>query len=287
MAYIQFSVTSIETSLKDSSITICCSHDVDAATVTEDRIILTNKETHEVADYTADVDGKIITLKLRNNPKVNSTYNLIIQDTIKDIVDDPLEASLFRHIVFKSEVVSNVAILSPADFEVISSPSFKWKETADKAEGLTGLYRLQIATENAFYHIECDTVITAQTEADLPNKVWECQTELASLDDGQHYVRIRPENGEEYGDWSPVRTFMLRKGEKKESDPSPSSKEKETDDGGISFTDLTVADVKLEGTLTLIIQPENGETPEQSFTYLFDQAIDASNASATIIRSDF
>lgn len=276
MAYIQFSIESIHTSLKEQSIKIHFTHEVDEDSVSTDTVIVANKETHEVMDFDVIVDQKDVIIKLRKAPKVNSPYTLIVQDSVLNIVGDRLESSLFRKIEFASSVTSTVSILSPASFEVIKTPVFKWAEKASDPGELTGLYRIQIAEENAFYNICYDAVVEGKSE-------YEC----AGLADGQYYMHIRAERGEEYGDWSETRTFIVRGSEvipPQDDSPAPAPVTV-SDETGIVIDDTT-EEVPLVTYIKLTGQPDNGVTPP-SFNFMFDTDINPEGIEISVIRSDF
>lgn len=286
MAYIQFSIKTVFASLKDKTLTLECTKEVDPDTVSTDSVILANKGSHEILLFEPKVDGKLITLHLNKTPEVNSDYNLIVQDSIEDIAGERLESALFRKIQFESEITSSIQILSPADFEVIPSPTFKWKEIGDSP---VNEFRIQVAKENAFYNILYDTTVTGKTEVDLPD-----------LEDGQYYFHIRAEHGDDVGNWSDTRTFLIRSATDKKEDSSSSDPEQTqpaeeepndtstTTDSGIVIDD-DITPEKKEATdtvLSLLSQPESGETP-LAFSFLFDTDINPEGIGISVIRSDF
>jgi len=275
MAYIQFSIESIDTILKKQRIVIHFTHEVDEDTVSTESIIVANKETHEVMDFDAVVDQKDVFINLRKAPKVNSIYTLIVQDSVENIVGERLESSLFRKVLFESDVTSTISVLSPASFEVIKTPVLKWEEHGDNP---TRLYRIQIAKENAFYNIVYDSVVEGKNEY-----------ELADLPDGQYYLHIRSEQGEEYGDWSEVRTFVIRgninAAPKEDDEPVAPPLAVVDDNTGIVIEDLT-KETPLVTQLKMTAQPDNGLTLP-SFTFMFDDDINPEGIEVSVIRSDF
>lgn len=292
MAYIRFSIKSVSASLTDNTIRITCTKTIDADSVTQESVILANKASHEIAYFSGiDVDEDTITLHLAKSPIVNSDYTLIVQDSIKDIVGESLISGLFRSVRFKSEITSTITLLTPADFEVVASPTFSWKE---EGAAPVNRYRLQIAEENAFYNIVHDSVVEGKT-----------QVELSGIKDGQYYIRIRAESGEDFGNWSDVHTFLIRNSQAedggskeppqkqtdtKETDkPEDPDDSKKTTDTGVEIVDDTDTDDTKkpeDAVLSLLTQPNNGVTPV-NFSFIFDSDINQEGIDVSIIRSDF
>ena len=216
---------------------------------------------------------------------------MIIQNTILDLEGKPLDKSLFRNVIFKSTVTSNIKLLSPTNFEIISDKTFRWEEVGEEK---FNFYRLQISTDTNFYNVIVDVTISNKNEITLGNEVLP----------GQYFYRIRAEESEEIGRWSETRTFLIKESEEtpeevptEESDKTntnddiseedPHTDEPITlhdDETGIVIEDLINEDKK--SPINIIDYPKSGETPS-SFSFMFDQNIDPESIKVSVIRSDF
>lgn len=298
MAYIKFSITTIETDLKDQSIYINFNKEYDSDTVSHESILiaLKNESRNNALLYDYDIifsdDLKTVQLKFKSSPEVNSEYVLIIQNTILDLEGKALDKSLFRSIVFKSTVTSDIKLLSPTNFEIIKDKTFKWKEVGEKK---FNFYRLQVSTDTNFYNILVDVTISDKNEITLGQQIVP----------GQYFYRIRAEESENYGRWSETRTFLINQTEEIPEEVAPTEKPSTSennddiseenphtddpitlhdDETGIIIEDLVNEEQKLP--INIIDQPKNGETPA-SFSFMFDQNIDPNSIKVSVIRSDF
>lgn len=274
MAYIKFSVISVETDLKEQSIFIHLNKQVDTDTVTIDNITVALRNyslaTMSYFDLSVLDDLKTITVKFRNTPIVNADYVLLIQDTLKDLEGNNLDQSLFRNVRFISTVTSTVELVSPVNFEVISNQRFVWKEVG---EDLTNTYRIQISTDTSFYDLQVDLTVTDQTELLLGKQ----------LKPAQYYYRIRAESGTDFGVWSETRTFLL----------SPTAVvTTDTVDQTIDSNTTVADEIEIEdlveeqlNVLTAVEVPESGATPT-SFNFMFDEDIDTDTLVVSLIRKD-
>lgn len=301
MAYIKFSITTIETDLKDQSIYITFNKEYDSDTISHESILIALKsETRNnplLYDY--DIiysdDLKIVQIKFKSAPEVNSEYVLIIQNTILDLEGKALDKSLFRSVIFKSTVTSDIKLLSPTNFEVTSDKTFRWEEVGEQK---FNFYRLQVSTDTNFYNVEIDVTISNKTEITLGQKIIP----------GQYFYRIRAEESENYGRWSETRTFLFNAIEETvpeetiEEEPDVpvipginddiSEENPHTDDPitlhddetGVIIEDLVNEEKK--SPINIIDQPKSGETPA-SFSFMFDQNIDSETIKVSVIRSDF
>ena len=162
MAYIKFSISAIETDLKDQSIYISFNKEYDSDTISHESILIARKSdgVNSALLYDYDIifsdDLKTVQLKFKSTLEVNQEYVIIIQNTILDLEGKPLDKSLFRNVVFKSTVTSDIKLLSPSNFEIISDKTFRWEEVG---ETKFNFYRLQISTDTNFYNIILDTTI--------------------------------------------------------------------------------------------------------------------------------
>ena len=237
MAEYSFYVRSVTASLQDQSVYIDCSMDIDSDTATPENIFVFTKKTHIALPFDVIIDKTRIQLKAKTWISPNEEYMIFIESGIKSITDDNLDASLARSIIFKSDVTSEIAILSPVNFEYISQElKIKFQETGKL---LTSKYYLEVSTENAFYNIQYKTHLICNGE----NGITTCS--LASLPDGQYYMRVRAQKDEtsgDYGKWSDVITFICS-ASTKETAGSTEQKQKETDTGTASSTAPSVVDM--------------------------------------------
>lgn len=195
MANITFSITDFFTSLKNKRIILRCNRDIDSDTVTSQNIIVLNKTANRYEIVEIDVDGPHILITLKDWPQPKDEYMLIIQGKIQSIIGEELQSGLIRNFIFDSEVISDIKIIRPSNFERINSLKIEWKETGDKLENN---YYLEISKENAFYNLEFKTEISGKNEIEL----------FDTLEKGQYYIRIRAQNEEYYGRWSNIVTFL-------------------------------------------------------------------------------
>ena len=272
MAYIKFCVIAVEVSLKDQSIYVTFNKEIDIDSLTYQNIILAynNSVTSPLAAYNIILNKDLKTLRLQfvDAPIVNQPYILVLQDKISDLEGNTLDKSLFRNVMFKSSVTSDIILNSPANFEVISLQKFSWTE---KGDDLVNSYRLQVSTDTGFHNLEVDIIIKDQTDIELN----------VPLVVGQYFYRVRAEQDDMFGVWSETRTFLVQKSNEYEEDISDSNVDSDND---IPVEDL-VGDIKDEK-FTVEETPINGQTPS-SFCFLFSDDIDDSDIKVSVIRSDF
>ena len=273
MAYIKFCVVAVETDLKEQSIFVHFNKQLDTDTVNEQNITVALRDnsvaTLSYFDLFVADDLKTITIKFRNAPVVNSDYVLVIQNTLCDLEGNQLDKSLFRSVAFKSTVTSSINLVSPANFEVMKEKSFSWTEVGDN---LVNSFRIQISTDTGFHNLVIDSTVINQTDITFGKE----------LTHGQYYYRIRAEEGDNYGTWSETRTFLIQKGTEYEEETD--SPVEQTEPGEPTFENLVEEEVT--SSLKLVEGPKSGVTPS-SFSFLFDEDIDISSASVSIVRSDF
>lgn len=232
----------IHTNLAEKQIRMEFTHGVKPDSATSDSLVLCEKESGRIVPADILVSKKVITLALKEWPQAETEYLLRIQSGIRSIVDDELPDSILRTLLFKSEVLSTIDILTPSHHEELTELSVAWQENGPdgKDEGLVSSYYLEIARENAFYNLVRTTDVQGRQSI-----------QLQGLEAGQYYLRIRAQKDKEYGRWSETITFVMM------------DKEQEEPEEPI-----------FERPLRLVEQPENGETPT-SFLFVFDEELDA------------
>jgi hypothetical protein len=275
MAYIKFCVVAVETDLKESSIYIHFNKQVDTDTVNASNITVALRDntvsTLSYFDLVVSDDLKTITIKFKDTPVVNSDYVIVIQNTLVDLEGNQLDKSLFRSVVFKSTVTSDISLVSPANFEILNTKKFVWTEEGDSP---VNSYRIQISDDTGFHNLLIDSIVVGQNDVTFGKE----------LRNGQYYYRIRAELGDDYGTWSEIRTFLIQSDSEYEEEPIAEDSTVETEIGEPTFENLVTEErVDLIG---LIEGPKSGVTPS-SFSFLFDEDIDISNIKVSIVRSDF
>lgn len=276
MSEYEFGITDVVPDLKEQSVFIYFTLDLDEETVNPENIILTvrNIDTgkNDIALYDIKVFNNIIQLKLNEWAVPNTRYSLIIQPGTKSITGELLDGALIRNFSFKSEITSRVNILTPSDFEKISNKNFvcTWKENGDN---LINNFYLEVCKNNLFFDLELKTIINNN------NKFV-----TKGLAPGQYFIRIRAQQNDEYGYWSPIKTFIVDKDEDDDIDESIEDSTTEDDDG--NGDDGPIIIDENNNNLNIVSTSENGITP-LSFEITFNDDIDISETTIEIIRSDF
>jgi hypothetical protein len=277
MAEYEFGITDVIASLKEQSVFIYFTLDLDEETVNPDNIILTvrNIDTgkNDIALYDISVFNNIIQLKLNEWAVPNVRYTLIIQPGTKSITGELLNGALIRNFSFKSDVTSKVNLLTPADFEKIPYKDFTctWEEIGNS---LTHNFYLEICKNQAFFNLVLKTSVFGKRSFTTNE-----------LEPGQYFIRIRAQQDDEYGYWSPLKTFIVDDNKSEdvdssESNPNDDENTNNDDDGPIIIEDDNTND------LIIVSTSENGITP-LSFEITFNEDIDISEAKIEVIRSDF
>lgn len=253
--YQKFDLLGIKASLKDKKVYIECTLDVEESSVSNDTVTLVARGTNRILNYDFIVNGSVIELDLKDWPVPNTEYMLVVQTGIKSITNEPLTSALKRMITFTSEITSTVIITSPSDHEEVNALSLAWAETvADKSMEPVNSYYIEVANENVFYNLVRATNVYDKNEINLTD-----------IPDGQYYVRVRAQKGDQYGRWSETITFLYKT---ISVSPSPTVPGEEP----IYDEDLIV-----------ITSPVNGETPA-SFLFEFDEALDTEGIEIIVIR---
>lgn len=252
--YQKFDILGVAASLKDRKVYIECTLDVHEDSVTVDTITLTSRYSNRIINYDLAVNGPIIELDLKDWPVPNVEYMLVVQTGIKSITDEALSAALKRKIIFPSEITSTVVVTSPSDHEEINKLKLAWTEKLAKEDmELVNAYYIEVAKENAFYNLVTATNVYDKNEISLTD-----------IPEGQYYVRIRAQSGNQYGSWSDVITFLYKK-TLNMPDPNPGD------------------DPAYDDELIVVSTPVNGVTPS-SFLIEFDGNLDTENIEILITR---
>lgn len=284
-----FSIVSVETSLLDNAIIINFSKDIDPDSVNPDDIYVMEHDSRVIVPFDIDVEKNFVKITSKSGFEPDTNYTILIQVGISDLVGTTLEAPLMREVRFGSDVTNTVRIVEPIDFEIVHEVALKWQEydrngkiIADK--DIKDSFDIQIACENAFYNVICDTTtISGDTDAVLKEPI----------EDGQYYFRIRAHNGEYFGRWSNVGTFVFKKQDvvpEPEPVPEPVPDEEPVDDepkpevteGGITIVDFA----STKGVLDKPTYKGLTETGDTSFQFVFEEPVDITDMKILVRRSD-
>lgn len=276
-------VLSVKTSLKDKTIILTCSADIDEDTVTPDSICLALPSSAEIIPIKLECDRRKIIATVVPDILVNADYRLTTTKDIESVVGESLEPLKALRVVFESAVVTDVKIVSPANFETLDGETvFEWQENGEEKD-LCHKYQLQLATDTGFFNISMDTVIEGENSL------------KTTLNTGQYFVRIRAIKDDDYGKWSKVITFTIPE-EKPEPVPNPQPEPK-TRPGIPEIVDYTKGDEpvihgqekeELPPATALISDRRvniDDELPE-TFEFVFDGAINIDQATVVIKRRD-
>lgn len=255
-----FRVSTIDVNLKNKSVVITCSMDVNPDTVNDANVQLFSKASRNVMEYVPKLNGKILTLELIDWPEPNFDYVIVVQN-LKSVLGDDLVSGVRRKIIFESSICSKLEITYPAYDEVITDLKVAWEEilASDEHEYINSYY-VEISTDNSFYHIVKKVEVVDRDEIDL-----------SELLNGQYYVRGRVQKDNEYGSWGEIVTFIIGD---KAAKPGPIFDSGESDQS--DDDDIYIPEIKI------LTMPVNGETPE-SFLIEFDCEIDPDSIEDIIV----
>jgi hypothetical protein len=256
--YQEFRISAINADLKNKSVTIESTFELDPDTVTEANIQLYCKDTRNDIGFDIKLAGKVITLNLLDWPEPNIDYVISVQK-LKTVLGDELVSGVRRKLVFESSVCSKCEITYPAYDEVIENLKVAWKEILpSETSQYVSSYYIEISTESAFHNIVEHTTVIGRTELDI-----------SDLKDGQYFVRCRAQKDNEYGLWSDTITFIIGDETAK---PGPIFDPNNTDEN----EDIYIPDINVLST------PTNGTTPE-TILIEFDCDIDPDSIENIIV----
>lgn len=239
-----FNINHINTVLKDKTIIIEASLDIDPNSTGYRSIEITDKKTKRILDFDYTIKENRIIITLQDWPMPNQEMLIKIQG-ILSVMGDELHASLKRKIYFNSEIVTVAHIQSPSDFQKIDNLIVSIKEVGRDSD-LAGYSYIEIAKDNHFHDVIKETIVSTEETV-----------ELFDLAPGQYYMRARIQDGDQYGIWSNIITFIV-----KDSDELPTDDDSEEDLEPIIEEDLEITK-----------SPSVGETPEK-FIYEFSEELD-------------
>lgn len=263
MAEYNFVVLDVRASFKEQSVFVNFSLDLDEDTISTERIYLLNQETKSIAPIKTIVDGKILQIKLLDWAVPNNRYTLIIESGVGSISDEVTDTSLLMDVIFESEVVSEISIINPYNYQIYRDAiDLCWQEITTGKR--TNSYYVEISDDTGFHHIVRNTLINM--ESSVPDNVdndFRYKISLAPITDyGQYYIRVRAQdNQDNYGKWSNVVTFDYLEPLPKKEDPI-TLPEKEPSDNEANKTEDEQVTPPLDSDNT---KPEP-DTPDKSDT---------------------
>lgn len=277
MAYIKFCVVAVESDLKEQSIYIHFNKEIDTDTISP-QVITVALQDYNIAtmahyDISISPDLKTVAVKFLTTPIVNSNYVVLIQNTVLDLEGNKLDQSLFRNVMFKSTVTSSIELVRPVNFEIISDKTFSWTEVGSD---LVNSFRIQVSTDTAFNNLLIDNAVKGSSSITFGKE----------LNPGQYYYRVRAEQDSEIGTWSETRTFLIQQSDEYEEEVINTENDVIAEDiNGDPVIENLVEEERTD-LLHMVTVPKSGITPT-SFSFLFDDNIDISNLSVSVVRSDF
>lgn len=285
----EFNLLSIRSVAAEKFIDLTFNFDIRSDSVKGDSIIVTRVRDDNHIPFRFTVKNDLIRLSFDDWFSPNEEYFIIINKEIRDIVGHHLLHTIRRRLIFKSEIINKVRIVSPYMHEKIQSLSFVLE---DSEEVPFNNYYVEIATENKFYntiyHSEvADTEFTFVIDPDLKP--------------GQYYIRVRAQEGEQYGPWSNIATFIYKEAPEPEFPIEKLGGDKEAPGAfedfynakaeilGQEILDDQEVEIEVEQDLEILTYPENGVTPANNqFIFEFDHPLDPTSIdSVIVIRKDF
>lgn len=194
--YQDFTVNSFNVIEELKTIELNFSFDVDPDSITGNTIKLISRESRNEESYTYKVEQKKVIIVLDEWPNKNTDYILKVQK-LKNVVGDTLLTGINRTIQFKSSITSTVEIISPIDFEEVSSLFIKLKEQS--VDDLINSFYVECSTDTGFYNIIASTNIIDNNSGTLKVE-----------NNGNLYLRARVQKDSQYGNWSNTISFNLK-----------------------------------------------------------------------------
>lgn len=243
--YHDFRVIDIASDLRNKTIEINFSFDIDPDSINEKTISLVNRKTKAPMEYTFELKPQAVILTLTEWPEPNAEYIIKVSGLVNVIGDTLTEGGARRKLIFQSSLCSSVKITCPAHEESVEKLLIKWEEILNNPdEEAVNSYRIEIATDANFHYLVKELLIEDRTEALV--------TDLKAR---QYYIRGRVETEKEYGLWGESNGFIVTECGCATEDP---------DDG-----DSDIDEPIFEDVLSIITYPDNG-TLSESFIIEFD-----------------
>lgn len=251
-------VLSIETDIRDKSIIVTTSSDINAYTVSEQSLCVYDKQNpNEMLQFESyAVKNNVITLSLKDWPIANLKYYIKLID-IENAVSKDLKINHGQTIVFKSNVISKVVFKTPVLNGVITNQILL--EIEELSEGtLVDSFYIELASDPYF-----NKLIYKTNFSGLEHLI-----ELKY--NGQLYARCRAQklSDGQYGVWEKT-SFVIS-----------------NDDNDLDI-DNTIYEPEYAEDMAIELVPENGITPKD-FSFAFDSTItNQDSVQIIVIRRDY
>lgn len=251
-------VLSVETDIRDKSITITTSSDINAYTVSEQSLCVYDKQNpNEMLQFESyTVKNNIITLFLKDWPIANFKYYIKLID-IENAVSRDLKINHGQTIIFKSNVISKVVFKSPILNSIITNQILLTIEELSEGTLVDSFY-IELASDPYFNNLVYKTNFSG------PEHLIELKY------NGQLYARCRVQklSDGQYGAWEKT-SFVI------------SSDNTDLDIDNSIYEPEYVEEMVIE------LMPQNGTTPKD-FSFAFDSTIiNQDDIQIIVVRRDY
>lgn len=198
----EFIIQTVETDLINKKIIVTANMNIDPNSLEEVDGVLYDRETKDDILLLPEIKGNILEFTLANWPKLNNAYIFNLKP-IKNVLKELSRSGVKRKIEFKSSITKEVEILSPLMHEAVNSLDIKFKifdntEVESQVDGENVF--IEVATDNAFINVVNNINVKDRNEIKMHlNK------------SAQYFLRARVQNGNEYGQWSKMISFVYGK----------------------------------------------------------------------------
>lgn len=200
--YDPFTVAAIRSDLRQKTIVIDFTSDVDPDSVNDKTVSIMERKTKSIVEYSFKIYRKTLTLTLLEWPTPNKEY-VIKVDNLVNAIGDKLQQGVRKTIVFESSLCSIMHILAPSygesvtDVKIVLDEEVPENTDEIKFEAINSYY-IEIATDCNFQAVVKDILITDRRIV-----------QFSDMETGQYYVRARVQKEKEYGLWSETVGFLL------------------------------------------------------------------------------
>lgn len=200
--YQEFSIISVKSNLIKKEIIIETNQSLNQNTIDETKIELIERKTKTQTSFNRRIENKNLILTLNEWASPNSIYILFIEG-LKNILNESLNTTFSRKIIFESCITDIVEITSPAMYEEIEKLNIAFNKTKKEDDNIEKAVYIEISTDNEFYNIVTRTVVYNKDNVTL-----------STIKNGQYYIRARIQSYKEdknfqYGEWSKTISFIF------------------------------------------------------------------------------
>lgn len=255
-----FMVLSISTDIRDKSIAITMSSDINSSTVSEQTICVYDKQNpNEMLQFESyTVKNTVITLFLKEWPTANLKYYIKVMG-IENAVDSTLKVDHSQTIVFKSNVISRVIFKKPILNSIVENKLCLEVEELSEEEKVDSFY-IEIAEDPYFNKLLYKANFSGTEHLITVNH------------NGQVYARCRVQklSDGQYSAWEKI-SFIL----------------KNNQDDSDTEVDNSIYDPEYEDEMIIEYSPKNGVTPDYFMFAFNSNIINADDIEITIVRRDY